>query len=252
VARGVRLARPSPPDAQAGFRLTYATKRHTLGRGVSFSTDSLCPRAGPDAQRQRGGRLLLGGRATSTELGGERVHPVFLLDEGAPASPGHLDHLHILLNYTGIEALPLSHPCRHLPELDDRLASRRNRSLYSRLGRRTPHPAGTSPLAEGHHPSTHLRLRLGRAGCEREVPSHRTPSPCCIRGRPPGGPARTSTDLATRPWREGRRQEKKARSSATSSPGVLHGAPKPLAGRRESLSACRPQRVQSSRPPCDI
>ena len=51
-----------------------------------------------------------------------------------------------------------------LPELQDRLALRRNRSLYSRLARRlridpmTPDDTGA-----------YIRLRMRRAGCDREV-----------------------------------------------------------------------------------
>jgi len=63
------------------------------------------------------------------ELSNDRVHPVFLLDEAHLLHQDTLDHLHILLNY-GWDSQPLlSLVLIGLPELADRLALRRNRSL---------------------------------------------------------------------------------------------------------------------------
>src|SRR5690606_8849615 len=70
------------------------------------------------------------------ELAKERQHPVFLLDEAHLLHQDTLDHLHILLNYAWDSRSLLSLVLVGLPELDDRLALRRNRSLYSRLHRR--------------------------------------------------------------------------------------------------------------------
>lgn len=51
-----------------------------------------------------------------------------------------------------------------LPELDDRLAMRRNRSLYSRLHHRIEIDALTP-----EDTAEYLRMRLRRVGCDREL-----------------------------------------------------------------------------------
>jgi len=66
----------------------------------------------------------------------ERVHPVFLLDESHLLHQDTLDHLHILLNYAWDSRALLSLILVGLPELRERLALRRNRSLYSRIHHR--------------------------------------------------------------------------------------------------------------------
>ena len=73
-----------------------------------------------------------------------------------------LDHLHILLNYQWDSRALLSVVLVGLPELDDRLGLRRNRSLYSRLHRRLTID-GLSPEDTGEY----LRMRLTKVGYDR-------------------------------------------------------------------------------------
>jgi hypothetical protein len=71
------------------------------------------------------------------ELGREqRIHPVLLLDEAHLLHQDTLEHLHILLNYEWDRRALLSLVLVGLPELEDRLAMRRNRSLWSRIHHR--------------------------------------------------------------------------------------------------------------------
>ena len=76
------------------------------------------------------------------ELGEQRVHPVFLLDEAHLLHQDVLDHLHILANYDWDSRPLLSLILVGLPETSERLRLRRNRSLWSRI---------------------HTRLQLGEA-----------------------------------------------------------------------------------------
>lgn len=98
------------------------------------------------------------------ELGKERVHPIFLLDEAHLLQADTLDHLHILLNYEWDSRALLSVFLVGLPELLDRLEMRRNRSLFSRIQRRFI----LTPLTQDDT-ADYLRTRLRLAGCEREL-----------------------------------------------------------------------------------
>jgi len=146
-----------PPN---GYRLTYC-HNVTLGRRDFYR--QLCLALGLSPVATAGAVF----HAVSThvqELGQERQHPVFLLDEAHLLHQDTLDHLHILLNYSWDSQPLLSLVLIGLPELADRLALRRNRSLYSRLARRlridplTPDDTGA-----------YVRMRMRRAGCDREV-----------------------------------------------------------------------------------
>jgi type II secretory pathway predicted ATPase ExeA len=144
----------------AGFRLTYCHNA-TLGRRDFYR--QLCVALGLAPSATAAGVFY----AVSTlveDLAKERVHPVFLLDEAHLLHQDTLDHLHILMNYQWDSRALLSLVLVGLPELDDRLAMRRNRSLYSRLHHRIAVDALTpDDTAE------YLRLRLRRAGCDREL-----------------------------------------------------------------------------------
>ena len=72
--------------------------------------------------------------------------------------------MHILLNYQWDSRALLSMVMVGLPELDDRLALRRNRSLYSRLHRRLT-IAPLTPEDTGEY----IRMRLAKIGCQREI-----------------------------------------------------------------------------------
>jgi general secretion pathway protein A len=104
----------------------------------------------------------------------DRTHPVFLLDEAHLLHQQVLSHLHILANYEWDSAALLSLVLVGLPELDQRMRLRVNRSLYSRIGA-TAHYAvalvrGTAaPIPEGHHErraSAHYAVALVRGTAE--------------------------------------------------------------------------------------
>jgi type II secretory pathway predicted ATPase ExeA len=144
--------------AAAGYRLTYSHNA-TLGRRDFYR--QLCLGLAPAATA---GNFFYAVSSHVEELARERVHPVFFLDEAHLLHQDTLDHLHILLNYQWDSRALLSLVLVGLPELRDRLALRRNRSLYSRIHHRFEiEPLVPDDTAE------YLRLRLRRAGCEREL-----------------------------------------------------------------------------------
>lgn len=142
------------------FRLTYCHNA-TLGRRDFYR--QLCLALGLTPSATAAGVFY----AVSTHvqmLATERTHPVFLLDEAHLLHQDTLDHLHILLNYEWDSQPLLSLILVGLPELADRLALRKNRSLLSRLHTRLRiEPLLPSDTAE------YLRLRLKRAGCDRDL-----------------------------------------------------------------------------------
>ncbi len=155
VLRALRQRIPT-----AGFRLTYCHNA-TLGRRDFYR--QLCVALGLQPAATAAAVFY----AVSTlveELAKERVHPVFLLDEAHLLHQDTLDHLHILLNYQWDSRALLSVVLVGLPELSDRLALRRNRSLYSRLHHRLDLDALTA-----EDTAEYLRMRLRRAGCDREL-----------------------------------------------------------------------------------
>src|SRR6185295_8587715 len=80
---------------QTGFRLTYC-RNATLGRRDFYRL--LCHAMGLSPSASAAGVFY----AVTThveQLGHERLHPVFLLDEAHLLHQDVLDHLHILLNY---------------------------------------------------------------------------------------------------------------------------------------------------------
>jgi type II secretory pathway predicted ATPase ExeA len=182
---------------QAGFRLTYCHNA-TLGRHDFYRQLSLSLGLSPNATAAS---LFFAVSKHVEDLGRERIHPVFLLDEAHLLHQDTLDHLHILLNYSWDSLALLSLILVGLPELDDRLASRRNRSLYSRLGRRL-HISALTP----EDTTEYLRLRLERAGCEREVfPSDSV----AMLHEAATGALRDIDRLATAALREAARRKKK-------------------------------------------
>lgn len=145
---------------QAGFRLTYCHNA-TLGRRDFYRL--LCMALGLTPSSTAA--AIFSAVSTHVEdLGRERVHPVFLLDEAHLLHQDTLDHLHILLNYEWDRRAILSLIMVGLPELADRLAMRRNRSLYSRINRRLR----VDPLVPDDT-AEYIRYRMGKAGCDREV-----------------------------------------------------------------------------------
>lgn len=144
----------------AGFRLTYCHNA-TLGRRDFYR--QLCLALGISAAATAGSLFYAVSRHVE-ERAEERIHPVFLLDEAHLLHQDTLEHLHILLNYAWDSRALLSLVLVGLPELRDRLALRRNRSLYSRLH----HRLEVAPLTPDDT-AEYLHLRLKRAGVDREV-----------------------------------------------------------------------------------
>ncbi len=144
----------------AGFRLTYCCNA-TLGRRDFYR--QLCHAVGLTPVATAGSLFYALSRHVE-QSAAERVHPVFLLDESHLLHQDTLDHLHILLNYAWDSRALLSLIMVGLPELRERLALRRNRSLYSRIHHRLEISALTPDDT-----TEYLRMRMERAGCTRDV-----------------------------------------------------------------------------------
>jgi type II secretory pathway predicted ATPase ExeA len=158
VLRALRHQLPA-----VGFRLTYCHNA-TLGRRDFYRQLSLALGLTPSATAAA---VFFAVTTAVEDLGRERVHPVFLLDEAHLLHQDTLTHLHILLNYEWDRRALLSLVLVGLPELRDRLTLRRNRSLYSRLHRRL-HIAPLVP----DDTAAYVQTRLAQAGCDRDVFTH--------------------------------------------------------------------------------
>ena len=154
----LRALRKRLPDA--GYRLTYCHNA-TLGRRDFYRQLCLALDLSPKASAAG---VFYSVSTHIQDLGRERVHPVFLIDEAHLLHPEMLAHLHILLNYEWDSKALLSLILVGLPELSDQLKMRRFRSLHSRLHYRL-HIAPLSP----EDTAEYLRYRMKRAGCERDV-----------------------------------------------------------------------------------
>jgi len=155
VLRAVRHRLP-PAD----YRLTYY-HHATLHRRDFYRQLSLALGLVPVATA---GAVSYAIASHIEQLAKERVHPVFLLDEAHMLHADTLDHLHILLNYEWDSRPLLSLVLIGLPELFDRLALRRHRSLLSRIHRRFV----LGPLTQDDT-ADYLRTRLRLVGCDREL-----------------------------------------------------------------------------------
>jgi len=124
VLRALRRRLP-----EAGFRLTYCHNA-TLGRRDFYRQLCLALGLSPKATAAA---VFFEVSSHVQQLGQERVHPVFLLDEAHLLHQDVLDHLHILANYEWDSRALLSLILVGLPELHDRMNLRRNRSLFSRV-----------------------------------------------------------------------------------------------------------------------
>lgn len=157
----LRALKTRLPDA--GFRLTYCHNA-TLGRRDFYR--HLCQALGITSSATAAG-LFYSISSHVQDLGKDRIHPVFLLDEAHLLHQDTIDHLHILLNYAWDSRALLSLLLVGLPELQDRLALRRNRSLYSRIN----HRFQIGPLTVDDT-TAYLTLRLKLAGVESKLFSH--------------------------------------------------------------------------------
>jgi general secretion pathway protein A len=145
---------------QAGYRLTYCHNA-TLGRRDFYRQLCLALGLTPSATAAA---VFYAVSSCVEDLAKDSVHPVFLLDEAHLLHQDTLNHLHILLNYQWDSRALLSLVLVGLPELADRLAMRRNRSLYSRIH----HRLEIGPLTPDDT-AEYLKLRITQAGCEREL-----------------------------------------------------------------------------------
>jgi len=182
---------------QAGFRLTYCHNA-TLGRRDFYRQLCLALGLTPSAAAAA---VFFAISSHVEDLGRERLHPVFLLDEAHLLHQDMLDHLHILLNYQWDSRALLSLVLVGLPELNDRLALRRNRSLFSRIQRRL----AISPLAP-EDTIEYVRTRLHKAGCDREL---FTADAVAMLHEAANGSLRDIDRLATAALREAARRKRK-------------------------------------------
>ena len=144
----------------AGFRLTYCHNA-TLGRRDFYR--QLCTALGL-APSATAAALFHAVTTHVQDLGKEKLHPVFLLNEAHLLHQDVLDHLHILMNYEWDRRALLSLVMIGLPELEKQLMLGRNRPLYSRLSRRLTLGALTPDDS-----AEYIRTRLTKAGVTREV-----------------------------------------------------------------------------------
>lgn len=155
VLRALRHALP-----KERFRLTYC-HNVTLGRRDFYR--QLCLALGLPRGATAGDVFW----AISThveQLAQERLLPVLLVDEAHLLHQDTLDHLHILLNYAWDSKALLSVILVGLPDLDERLRLRRNRSLYSRLH----HRLCIGPLTPDDT-ADYVRMRVVRAGGSKDL-----------------------------------------------------------------------------------
>lgn len=182
---------------QAGFRLTYCHNA-TLGRRDFYR--QLCVALGltPSATAAA---VFHAVTVYVENLGRERIHPVFLLDEAHLLHQDMLDHLHILLNYEWDSRAMLSLILVGLSDLRDRLELRKNRSLYSRIERRL----SIGPMV-ADDTGAYVRLRLSRAGADRDV---FTADALTLLHEAAGSSLREIDRMATAALREAARRKKK-------------------------------------------
>jgi type II secretory pathway predicted ATPase ExeA len=156
VLRAARHALASDPS----YRLTYC-HNVTLGRRDFYR--HICHALGIPCG-VTAGDVFLSVTKYVEDVTRERTLPILLIDEAHLLHQDVLDHLHILLNYSWDSRSLLSIILVGLPELNERLALRRNRSLYSRLHYRLSIEALT-PNDTGDY----LRARLNAAGGTKDI-----------------------------------------------------------------------------------
>jgi general secretion pathway protein A len=142
------------------YRLTYCHNA-TLGRRDFYRQLCLALGLAPSATAAS---VFYAVSTHVEELGRERVHPIFLLDEAHLLHQDVLDHLHILLNYQWDSRALLSIVLVGLPELESQLERRRNRSLYSRI-----HHRYAIRDVSGDDVAEYVAHRLARAGADRNL-----------------------------------------------------------------------------------
>jgi len=192
VLRALRHRLPQPT-----FRLTYCHNA-TLGRRDFYRQICVALGLAPSATAAA---VFYAVSTHVEQLSRERLYPVFLLDEAHLLHQDTLNHLHVLLNYEWDSRALLSLILVGLPELKDRLELRKNRSLYSRIHcRLTIEPMTVDDTAD------YVRLRLHRAGCDRELFA---PDALATLHQSAGSSLREIDRLATAALREAARRKKK-------------------------------------------
>lgn len=145
---------------ETDYRLTYCHNA-TLGRRDFYRQLCLALGLSPKATAAA---VFHSVSSHVEELGRQRVHPVFLLDEAHLLQQQVLEHLHVLANYQWDQKPLVSLVLVGLPELWSMLALRKNRSLWSRIHCRlsieAPSVADTTEYVEH---------RLRRAGASKPL-----------------------------------------------------------------------------------
>jgi type II secretory pathway predicted ATPase ExeA len=155
VLRAVRHRLP-----EQGYRLTYCHNA-TLGRRDFYR--QLCLALGL-SPRATAAAVFYAISSHVQDLGSQRLHPVFLLDEAHLLHQEVLEHLHILANYEWDSRALLSLVLVGLPELREQLSLRKNRSFWSRI-----HVRLDLGEARSQDSVEYVHYRLERAGADREI-----------------------------------------------------------------------------------
>jgi general secretion pathway protein A len=145
---------------QDGFRLTYCHNA-TLGRRDFYRHLCLALGLSPKATAAA---VFFAISSHVQELGKERLHPVFLLDESHLLHQDVLEHLHILANYEWDSRALLSLVLVGLPEMQERLQLRKNRSLWSRI-----HTRIALGDAVPQDTAEYVAYRMKRCGVDRDI-----------------------------------------------------------------------------------
>jgi general secretion pathway protein A len=143
------------------FRLTYC-HNVTVSRRDFYR--QLCAALGLPRCHLNAGDLFVAVANCVQDLAREHLFPVLLIDEAHLLHQDTLDHLHIMSNFDWDSKALLSLILVGLPELDERLRLRRNRSLYSRV-----HCRLSIGSLEPQDTADYIRMRLHRVGCDREI-----------------------------------------------------------------------------------
>lgn len=145
---------------ETDYRLTYCHNT-TLGRRDFYR--QLCIALGL-SPKATAAAVFHSVSSHVEELGRQRVHPVFLLDEAHLLQQQVLEHLHVLANYQWDQKPLVSLVLVGLPELWSMLALRKNRSLWSRIHCRLSIEAPT--VADT---TEYVEHRLRRAGASKPL-----------------------------------------------------------------------------------
>lgn len=142
-----------------GFRLTYCHNA-TLGRRDFYRHICLALDLSPSATAAA---VFYAISTHVNQLGSDNVHPVLLIDEAHLLHQDVLEHLHILANYEWDSRALLSIILVGLPEMKQRLALAKNRSLWSRI-----HTRISLGEAKPGDTADYIAHRIQRAGADRD------------------------------------------------------------------------------------